>query len=61
MKKNDYLINLAFNYINYNDINEFKFYFYSKREDIIFSHLPEFPKWELLNNPITIELFQKKT
>ena len=59
VKENYYIINPSIYYfIDEKELNDF--YFCAKPEEFIWANLPKEPKWQLLENPITTEEFQKR-
>ena len=58
VKGNFYLIDPSFYLLDKDDPRDF--YFCSNPEELIFSHLPHSQKWQLIENPISREEFEKR-
>ena len=58
VKGNFYLIEPSFYLFDKDDPRDF--YFCSNPEEIIFNHLPHSQKWQLIENPISSEEFEKR-
>ena len=59
VEENYYIINPSiYFFLDEREINDF--YFCAKPEEFIWAYLPKEPKWQLLEEPITTEEFQKR-